>query len=196
MKQIAVFGASGHGRVVVEIAEECGLEIVSIFDENAAKNFLSDYKIIQPPSVSTIEVLIAVGNNKNRKNVSQRFFEYKYFTLVHPSAHISKRAIIGAGTVVMAGAVINSSSEIGRHCIINSNSVIEHECLIEDFVHISPSAALAGNVQVGEGSHIGIGASVIQGVKIGKWCTIGAGAVIIRDVADGATVVGNPGRQI
>ena len=67
---------------------------------------------------------------------------------------------------------------------------------MEDFVHISPNAALAGSITVGEGTHIGIGASVIQGIKIGKWATIGAGAVIIRDVPDFATVVGNPGKII
>lgn len=64
------------------------------------------------------------------------------------------------------------------------------------YVHISPNAALAGNVEVGEGTHIGIGTAIIQGIKIGKWCTIGAGAVIIKDVPDGAKVVGNPGKII
>lgn len=62
--------------------------------------------------------------------------------------------------------------------------------------NISPNAALAGNVTIGEGTHVGMGASIIQGIKIGKWCTIGAGAVIIQDIPDGATVVGNPGKII
>ena len=60
--------------------------------------------------------------------------------------------------------------------------------------HISPNAALAGNVSVGEGTQIGIGAAVIQGIKIGKWVTVGAGAVIIKDIPDYAVVVGNPAR--
>jgi acetyltransferase EpsM len=67
---------------------------------------------------------------------------------------------------------------------------------VEDFVHISPNAALAGNVKVGEGTQIGIGACVMQNIRIGKWAIIGAGAVIIRDVPDYAVVVGNPGRVI
>jgi len=68
--------------------------------------------------------------------------------------------------------------------------------MIEDFVHISPNSALAGGVEIGEGSQIGIGASVIQGIKVGKWCVIGAGAVIINDIPDYSVVVGNPGRII
>jgi acetyltransferase EpsM len=67
---------------------------------------------------------------------------------------------------------------------------------VEDFVHISPNAALAGNVHVGEGTQIGIGATVMQNIRIGKWVMVGAGAVIIRDVPDYAVVVGNPGRII
>jgi acetyltransferase EpsM len=68
--------------------------------------------------------------------------------------------------------------------------------VVADFVHISPNAALAGNVKVGEGTQVGIGACVMQNITIGKWATIGAGAVIIRDVPDYAVVVGNPGRIV
>lgn len=62
----------------------------------------------------------------------------------------------------MAGVTINSEVQIGKHCIINTNASIDHECFIADYVHISPNAALAGNVEVGEGTHIGIGACIIQ----------------------------------
>ena len=67
---------------------------------------------------------------------------------------------------------------------------------MDDFVHVIPNAALAGGVQVGEGSHIGISAYVSPGKKIGKWVTVGAGTVIINDIPDYAVVVGNPGRII
>lgn len=96
----------------------------------------------------------------------------------------------------MANVSINPSASIGNHCIINTGSIVEHDCVLSDFVHISPKAALAGNVFVGEGTQIGIGAAVIQGIKIGKWVTVGAGAVIIKDIPDYAVVVGNPGKII
>ncbi|MBW7871111.1 MAG: acetyltransferase [Flavobacteriia bacterium] len=191
-----LFGASGHGKVVAEIAEEHGLKIEAVIDEDSSKTQLLEYKVTQNLPEDHSEMLISIGNNQNRKKIAERYPNFNYIKLIHSGAHISKRAKIGEGTVIMAGAVINSETKIGKHCIINSNSVIEHECEIGDYVHISPGAALAGNVSVGEGSQIGIGASVIQGIKIGKWCIIGAGAVIIRDVPDGVTVVGNPGRII
>ena len=68
--------------------------------------------------------------------------------------------------------------------------------MIEDFVHISPKASLAGNITVKRGAHIGLGANIIQGVTIGENALIGAGTVVLRDVPAHAVVVGNPGRII
>lgn len=68
--------------------------------------------------------------------------------------------------------------------------------MIEDFVHISPNAALAGNILVKKGAHIGIGANIIQGITIGENAVVGAGAVVLNDVPDQAVVVGSPARVI
>jgi acetyltransferase EpsM len=191
-----LYGASGHGKVVAEIAEECGYNIEAYIDENPSKERVLNYTVIHEAPPYAIEVLISIGNNRLRKRVVNRSEHFNYVTLLHPKAILSKRLKIEEGTIVMPGVTVNAAVKIGKHCIINTNASIDHDCIIEDFVHISPNVALAGNVYVGEGSHIGIGASVIQGIEIGKWCTIGAGAVIISDVPDGATVVGNPGKVI
>jgi acetyltransferase EpsM len=191
-----LYGASGHGKVVAEIAEECGYNIEAYIDENPSKESVLNYTVIHEAPPYDIEVLISIGNNRLRKRVVNRGEHFNYVTLLHPKAILSKRLKIEEGTIVMPGVTINAAVRIGKHCIINTNASIDHDCVIEDFVHISPNVALAGNVYVGEGTHIGIGASVIQGIEIGKWCTIGAGAVIISDVPDGATVVGNPGKVI
>lgn len=191
-----LYGASGHGKVIAEIAEENGFEIQAFIDADETKISMLKYKIVHHIPTKLSNLIISIGNNNIRKKIAEENSELTYPVLIHPSANISKRSIIKDGTVVMAGVSLNTDVAIGKHCIINTNASIDHDCIIEDFVHISPNAALAGNVEVGEGTHIGIGACIIQGIKIGKWCTIGAGAVIIKDVPDGATVVGNPGKII
>ena len=191
-----LYGASGHGKVIAEIAEKTGFEIQAFIDADKTKNSILNYKIIHHIPTDVSNVIISIGNNNIRKKIAEENNELTYPVLIHPSATISKRSVINYGSVVMAGVSVNSNASIGKHCIINTNASIDHDCILEDFVHISPNAALAGNVEVGEGTHIGIGACIIQGIKIGKWVTIGAGAVIIKDVPDGATVVGNPGRII
>ncbi|WP_291093655.1 acetyltransferase [Empedobacter sp. UBA6745] len=191
-----LFGASGHGKVIAEIAEENNILIEAFIDSDQSMNKVLDYKVIHEIPRKQIDVVISIGHNITRKMLVNNNVQFNYPTLIHPKTSISKRAKIAEGTVVMAGVSVNSEVNIGKHCIINTNTSIDHECIISDYVHISPNVSLAGNVEVGEGTHIGIGASIIQGIKIGKWCTIGAGAVIIKDVPDGATVVGNPGRII
>jgi sugar O-acyltransferase (sialic acid O-acetyltransferase NeuD family) len=194
---IYLYGASGHGKVVIEIAELTNKSIAGLVDTDPAIKNLFEYPVSsEPPADIDAHFVISVGDNSIRKKIALELKGRMIETLVHPRSNLSQRANLGEGTVVMAGVTVNSYAYIGKHCILNTNASIDHDCHIEDFVHISPNVALAGNVTIGEGTHIGIGACVIQGINIGKWCTIGAGAVIIQDVPDGVTVVGNPGKII
>lgn len=190
-----LYGASGHGKVVLEIAEELGINVQAFIDQDSSKEKCLDYSVIDEVPIDA-ELVLSLGNNLTRKRIAKKYIQHQFITLVHPKAIISKRVMIAEGTVVMAGVLINSCSKIGKHCIINTGAVIDHDCIIGDFAHISPNASLAGNVEVGEASQVGIGASVIQGIKIGKNCLIGAGAVVVKDIPDNAVVVGNPARII
>ena len=194
-----VYGASGHGKVIIEILEDMGIDDIILWDD-AATGSIWDYPIVKPHVMDDDfdeQIVVAIGVNATRKKVVEKLSsDTDYINAIHPSAIISKRANIGDGTVVMAGATINADTDIGTHCIINTNASIDHDCVLGNYVHISPNATLSGIVSVGEGTHIGAGASVIQDIKIGKWCTIGAGAVVITDIPDYATAVGCPAKVI
>jgi sugar O-acyltransferase (sialic acid O-acetyltransferase NeuD family) len=198
-KPTIVFGASGHGKVIVELLEINAMTDITIWDDADLPD-VWDYPVEKPSLQklgSDTGMVIAIGNNSTRKAVAAKYQDkVDFVSPVHPTAAISRRVIIGKGTVVMAGVVINTDTRIGEHCIINTSASIDHDCQLDDFVHISPNATLCGDVTVGEGTHIGAGSVIIQGIRIGKWSTIGAGAVVIRDIPDYATVVGNPGRII
>lgn len=191
-----IYGASGHGKVILEIAESKGIQVEGFIDIDPNKSELLGYRVFHSLVDQSAEMVLAIGDNKVRRKLAMQNPNFKYSILIHPLANISKRAQFNKGTVVMAGATVNVDVIVGMHCIINTNASIDHDCVIEDFVHLSPNVGIAGSVTVGEGTHVGIGASIIQGIKIGRWCTIGAGAVIIKDVPDGSTIVGNPGRVI
>jgi sugar O-acyltransferase (sialic acid O-acetyltransferase NeuD family) len=193
-----LYGASGHAKVIIEIAKSQGLEIDAIIDDNLKIKSVLDIPVHHSLDgvPSSRKIIIAIGDNVIRKKITSiknlKFDD----ALIHSRAELSASAKIGIGTVVMANAVINASTNIGDHCIINTGSTVEHDCEIHNYVHISPQVAIAGGVKIKEGTHVGIGAVVIPGVTIGKWVTIGAGAVIINDIPDFAVVVGNPGRII
>lgn len=194
-----VFGASGHGKVIIEILESMDMPAIRVWDD-ADKPPMWQYPVQKPFSGEVApgeQLVISIGVNATRKKVAERLQgKVAFGTAIHTRTNISGRAAIGEGTVVMAGVTVNADTRIGRHCIINTSASIDHDCVIADYAHVSPNATLSGDVQVGEGTHFGAGAVAIQGIRIGKWCTIGAGAVVISDIPDYATAVGCPARVI
>lgn len=190
-----IYGASGHSKVIIDIAETCGEKIDYIVDDNPNIKELLGYKVHRN-SGKYDEIIIAIGSCKIREKIVSQLSVINYPVLIHPSAIISRHAQLGAGTVVMQGAIVQTCAHIGKHCIINSGASVDHDCKIGDFVHIAPHATLSGAVEIGNGSWIGVGATIKQGIKIGSWCTIGAGAVVINDIPDGETVVGIPAKPI
>ncbi|MGH4140387.1 hypothetical protein [Clostridium sp.] len=62
--------------------------------------------------------------------------EYKIPVIIHPKASVSKYSFIKDGTVIFAGAVINTNASIGKGCIVNVNSCVDHDCIVENGVHV------------------------------------------------------------
>ena len=198
MNKVCLFGASGHGKVVREIAMSINTLIVAILDDTPKSNFLHNTPIVSSeklPNYADNLFVISIGNNKIRKKVAERL-QNSFTKLIHKESIISPTVSILEGSVVMAGVKINVDTIVGKHVIVNTGSIIEHDCSLANFVHVSPNATLTGNVHVGEGTHIGAGAIIIPNIKIGKWAVIGAGSIIIEDVPDYAVVVGSPGKII
>jgi len=190
MSKLYIYGASGHGLVVNDIATLCGYnEIIYIDDgDNTYPTFDSLEKDLSIP------LIFGIGSNRIRAKLFKKVESHGFsiISLIHPSATVAKDVIIKRGTVVMANVVINASSSIGEGVILNTSSVVEHENCIADFVHISPNVALAGNVTINTNTHIGIGSSVIQSITIGKNSIIGAGSIVLKDIPSSVVAYGNP----
>ena len=191
MNKIVIYGASGHGKVVADIAKLTGYDDILYIDDGD-----NDYMSFETFLKQNLQIPVAfgVGINYVRAKLYQKCIDngLEVVTLIHPEATVSHSVILGDGTVVMAGVVINADTNIGRCCIINSSCVIEHNSIIADFVHVSPLVACAGDVTVGEYTHIGIGSSVIQGIKIGADSIIGAGSVVVNNIGNQKLAYGNP----
>lgn len=203
-KKVVIIGAGGHAKVIADIIEKSGDEIVGFLDDNKelGTTVINNYKIIgdlnnrftMAVTKKDVEFIIAIGDNKKREEISHSP-NLKFYTAIHPSAQIGLDVEIKEGTVVMANVCINSSAKIGKHCIINTGAIIEHDNIIEDFVHISPNVSLGGTVKVGENTHVGIGTTVKNNIEICNNCTIGAGAVVVKNIMEEGTYVGVPARE-
>ncbi|PHS07698.1 MAG: acetyltransferase [Kordia sp.] len=196
---MCLFGASGHGKVVLDLVESTKKRVVTFLDDNPLQKSINNVSVFHSEKIGDYldkQFVISVGDNLIRKKISELLKVTYAESIIHSTAVISNTVSMKTGTVVMPMVVVNADTKIGRHVIINTGAVIEHDCLIEDYVHVSPKTAIAGNVIIGEGTHVGIGANVIPNIKIGKWCVIGAGSTIIEDIPDYAVVVGVPGKVI
>ena len=184
-----LYGASGHAKVIMDILKANGVEIEGLVDDNPDIIELLGYPVYHQRT-DLSPMIVSIGNNAIRKHIVEKL-PVEFGQAIHPTAIVSHTAIIGEGTVVMQGAIVQACTRIGKHCIINTGASVDHECIVEDFVHISPHATLCGNVHVGEGSWVAAGTVVLPGVKIGKWSVIGAGSVVSKDIPDGVLAVGN-----
>ena len=203
MANLVIVGASGHGKVVADIALRSGYVDVCFLDDAEGLAECAGLPVVggcsdldSMPDVSNF--FVAIGNAEVRKKILKELRSHgrAIATLVHPNACISRRVQIGEGSVVMAGAVVNSDTEVGCGCIVNTGATIDHDCKIEDYVHVSVGAHIAGTVSVGKKTWIGAGAVVSNNISICGDCMIGAGAVVVNDITVPGTYVGVPARLV
>lgn len=199
MKRISIIGASGHGKVVGDLAKLNGYTDIAFTDNDPSVKKCGSWPVIGPDEMLAKrdgDLIPAVGSGKIRKRIMELNSERNFATLIHPSAVIAEDVEIGEGTVIMAGVVLNPGVKIGKGCIINTSSSVDHDCIISDFCHVAVGAHLCGTVSVGEDTWIGAGAIVSNNVDLCADCVIGAGAVVIKDITEPGTYVGVPARQV
>lgn len=196
MKRLVIIGASGHGKVIADIAVKNGYKDIVFLDDDENIKECAGFPVIGKTCEAVKmagDKIVAIGNPKIRERIQEEISGV--ITLIHPDAVISRRVEIGEGSVVMAGAVINTDAVIGKGCIINTGASVDHDCKIADFAHISVGAHVAGTCEIGKKTWIGAGATVSNNVNICGDCMIGAGAVVIKDIDKPGTYVGVPARE-
>ncbi len=197
MRKLVIIGASGHGKVIADIATRCGYDDIIFLDDNEEITECAGYPVVgktREAERMTEDKIVAIGNAVIRERIQNKL--KNVITLIHPDASISRRVQFGIGTVVMAGAIINSDTIIGNGCIINTGASVDHDCKIENYAHISVGSHIAGTCNIGERTWIGAGAIVSNNINVCCDCVIGAGTVVIRNCTTSGTYVGNPARRI
>lgn len=205
-KEIVVFGASGHAKVVIDAIEKQNIyKIIGIIDKNLAKNSIfQKYPVLGSDNVieqlhqknKNLYGIIAIGDNALREKIYHNIISccpnFKFATIIHPSAVLASHVRVGMGTVILALSGIGVDSVIGEHTIINTAAIVEHDCIIENFCSIAPRSVLAGNVTIKAHAFIGTGAAIIPGKEVGSRTIIGAAAVVTQSIPSDVVAVGVP----
>ena len=197
MRRLVIIGASGHGRVIADIAKKNGYSEIVFLDDDESVHECGGYPVLGRSSeVGTIEadVIVGIGNAGVRKRIQESISNEKLTTLIHPDAVIAEDVMVGKGTVIMAGAVVNPGARIGKGCIINTCSSVDHDCNVGDYVHIAVGSHLCGTVTVGNSTWVGAGAIVSNNLKICENCVIRAGAVVVENIIKSGNYQGVPAK--
>lgn len=208
--KIVIVGASGQGRVALDVARAEGAhEVVGVLDRDREVGSVwlgcpvlgRDDAMAEIVSKKGIEgYFVGIGDNSGRAAVARRISEsaasLPLATLVHPAATIAADARVGPGALVAAGAVIGAGAEIGALTIVNTRASLDHESILEDAASLAPGVVTGGNVRIGRGAAIGIGATLVHGIEIGPHTVVGAGAVVTQNLPERVVAYGTPARVI
>ena len=203
MRSLILVGGGGHCMSVLEAAESSGYSILGVLDmpENLGRPILTT-KVIGtdddiPTYVDKADFVITVGFIKNpatRIKLYNRIKEAggKLAIVIASTAHVSKFAEIGEGTVVLHHAFVNADAKVGCNVILNNFVNIEHDAEIGDQCHISTGAMVNGECKIGKNCFIGSQSVLSNCISVGDNIIVGAGAFVQKSIFEQGVYWGNP----
>jgi len=206
MKNILIYGASGHAKVIADIIiKNNNYKIKGFIDSFKPVNQdIYGYKIIGnldalPELIkehNIYGIVIGIGDNFTRRNAYKNIMKVapniEFISVIHPNATIANDVTISKGSVIMAGVVVNVDAKIGEFCILNTKSSLDHDSKMSDFSSLAPGVIVSGNVEIGTCSAICVSASIIQNVKIGDYTVVGAVSLVLKSIGDYKQAFGSP----
>lgn len=204
-KNLILLGGGGHCKSVIDVAEDAGYKILGILDtpENVG-NLVLGHKILGTDDnildyINDALFIVTVGQIKDsslRIRLHEKILNSggRLATIISKTAHVSKYATIGEGTVIMHHSVVNADARIGKGCIINTFANIEHDVIVDDYCHISTGVMVNGNCSVGKSCFIGSQTVLVNGISITNNCIIAAGTTVRKDLIKSGIYSGNPAK--
>jgi len=211
MKKVAIIGAGGMGREVLDVIDACNqvketyqpLGFIVDPQFGAAGTMINDKPILGgfdwlEKHFDDVYVICGVGASHLRHQLIQRAeaLNCRFINLIHPSAILTRMVSLGEGVVITAGCILTNQIQIGNHVIINLSCTIGHDADLQNFVTLGQGVHISGNVTIGTGCYIGTGATILEKIQIGEWSIIGAGGTVTRNIPANTTVVGVPCRVV
>jgi sugar O-acyltransferase (sialic acid O-acetyltransferase NeuD family) len=174
---------------VLDMPEEVGKKILS------TSVIGSDDDI--PAYVDKADFVITVGFIKNPATRIKLYNKVKeaggkLATVIASTAHVSKYAEIGEGTVVLHQAFVNADAKVGKNVILNTATNIEHDAVIGDQSHISTGAMVNGECKVGKNCFIGSQSVLANCITVGDDIILGAGSFVRKSITEKGVYSGNP----
>lgn len=206
MLSAILVGAGGHAKSVIDASISNGIKIIGVIDRDplrknskfGAYTVLGDDNSLNAYPPESFALINGLGTTKcktgDRKELFLRLkgLGYQFITVIHKSAYVASTAVLGEGTIVLAGAIIQPDTTIGENTIINTRATIEHDSRIGAHCHIAPGAIVCGNVSIGSSTFVGAASCVIENLTVGENVIVAAGATVVSSVEKFKAVKGTP----
>lgn len=183
MKKILVYGSQEFGRVVRDLVEVCGGQFAGYIDDvYEGEEILGPFAQIKerfPSSDYAVAMAVGYKNLAVRAQLAERVKVngYELATLIHPCAYVRHRERVAAGSLVMAGAVVDVGATLGELVVVWPGVVVNHDSSVGANTFLSPNATICGFVQVGAGCFIGAGSVIVDHMQIPDDSFVKAGAL-------------------
>jgi sugar O-acyltransferase (sialic acid O-acetyltransferase NeuD family) len=208
LPRIVLVGASGHGRVALDAARcQNRYQVVGWLDTFvAAGTGIAGLNVLSKPAdLDRLSAehridgfFVGISDNLTRASVCESIRklcpQLEFVTIIHPSAVVARDVEVGPGSLILAGAVVNTNSRLGTGCIVNTRASLDHDGEMRDYSCLLPGVVTGGNVVIGEFSCICLGAHLAHKVRIGEHSVVGAGAVVLADIPSYSLAYGVPAR--
>jgi sugar O-acyltransferase (sialic acid O-acetyltransferase NeuD family) len=200
MQKYIMIGTGGHANSIFDLVKNNGHEVKYVVGFTEGKQYFENIPVIKLEDLknfsSEYKLLLGIGNFEIRNRVLEEIYllkmDFKFPSVIHSSAYISKTTSVGSGTVIFANAYVGPNSSIGNFCVLNTNVSIEHDSLIGDQNFLAPSTTLAGNVATGEKCFFGMGSLISNNISIGSNSVIAANSFVDRNIPENSFAAGSP----
>ena len=211
MKQLIIIGAGGMGRQFsLDATNSRGYG-----SEFTVKGFIDDDihaldgfgEEDYPPLLGTVRDYMpgpddvftcSIGNVRSRRRVCETILARggKFIRLILKDVSIPPSVKLGEGVYIGTQVGLGVDVTVGDYSMIQHGTIIGHDAVIGSFCRLDCRTVIIGGVAVEDGVTIHTGAVVSHGVVVGHDATVGALSFVIRKVRPGATVYGNPAKQL
>jgi len=150
-----------------------------------------------PPE--NFELILGIGYtkmNQTRKDLFLRSKKagYTVASFIHPTAIVSKNAVLDEGNIILEQCVIQPFVKLGKGNLIWHSVKLAHDDVIGSFNTFCQNTSIAGVTQVGDNCFLGNSCTVLNRINIADFTLVGAGAVLKRDTDPYEVIV--PARSV
>lgn len=195
--RILMIGASKSGEMLSSIITERERHFIVFLDDNKdlwgtevcgrpvlsspVKKFFIDERHIEYD-----RAFISIGLHK-LMGVREDFFNFikvrmPLINIIHPTAHVSKDAVLGEGNYIGAHSYIGPYAEVGDCNYFSAHTVVEHHTRVGDLNSWGPFNATSGGCVIGDRVCMGTNISMLYDIHVGDDTSIASGSILLKNV--------------